>query len=236
MSAMHGLAERSVTFDYEYNMRCSDCPGVTSLSGAEYYSEANGAHMECARCGGDIHFGRAVMALRDANDPVLDDQQACRVCWYHTSTDSGWPGASRPMPASEVHLLESVMRPEDVRRARREYEDQALHLGKYETAIESMLRRMRDQGNGGAQFYLYRVGLRRDGLIIEQGWCDENLAEAAQVTQSGLGVVDAVRYLNVYETPGSISLAVRRTGSTSSSQTSTFRAPRSACVQTSPAH
>jgi hypothetical protein len=167
--------------------------------------------MECARCGGDIHFGRAVMALRDANDPVLDDQQACRVAWYHTSSDPDWPGAPRTRCRRQtVHLLEGVTRPNDLRRARHAYEDQALHLGTYETAIESMLRRMRDRDNDGAQFCLYRVGLRRDELIIEQGWRDEILVEAAQVTQSGLGVADAVRYLNVYESPGSISLAVRR--------------------------
>jgi hypothetical protein len=46
--------------------------------------------------------------------------------------------------------------------------------------------------------------------MIESGWRDENLAEAAQITQSALEKVDAVRYLNVYESPGSLSLAVRR--------------------------
>ena len=67
---------------------------------------------------------------------------------------------------------------------------------------------MRDQDDGGAQFYLCRVALRC-GLIIEPGWRDENLAEAAQITQSALEKVEAVRYLNVYESPGSLSLAVR---------------------------
>jgi hypothetical protein len=33
--------------------------------------------------------------------------------------------------------------------------------------------------------------------------------EASQITQSALGEADAVRYLNVHESPGSISLAVR---------------------------
>jgi hypothetical protein len=113
------------------------------------------------------------------------------------------------MPTSAVQLLTRVMRREDVHRARHTYETQALHLGTYESAIESMLRRMRDQDDGGAQFYLYRVALRC-GLIIEPGWRDENLAEAAQITQSALEKVDAIRYLNVYESPGSLSLAVRR--------------------------
>jgi hypothetical protein len=209
MGTMHGLVERPVTFDYGYNMRCAECPGITPLTAAEYFSAPNGAHVDCANCGYDIHFGPAVMTIRDADDPVLDDQQASRVDWYHTSTAPDWPPAARPMPASAARLLTRVMRPEDVHRARHTYQTQALHLGTYESAIESMLRRMRDQDDGGAQFYLYRVALRC-GLTIEPGWRDENLAEAAQITQSALEKVDAIRYLNVYESPGSLSLAVRR--------------------------
>jgi len=210
MEAVHDLVERPVTFEYDYNMSCPDCPGITTLASAEYYTEPNEAHVQCDHCGGDIHFGPAVMALRDANDPVLDDQWACRLAWYHTSTDPGWPSGAHPMPPSAVERLAHMMPSEDVRRARHTYETQALHLGTYETAVESMLRRMRDQDDGGAQFYLYRVALRRPRLIIEQGWRDENLEEAAQITQSALAAADAVRYLSVRESPGSISLAVRR--------------------------
>ena len=206
---MHDLVERPATFEYGYNMSCPDCPGITTVTAAEYYSEPNEAHVQCAHCGGDIHFGPAVMALRDANDPVLDDQWACRVAWYHTSTDPAWPSGTRAMPPSAVELLTRMMPPGHVRRARHTYETQALHLGTYETAVESMLRRMRDQDDGGAQFYLYRVALRRHGLTIEQGWRDENLEEASQITQSALGEADVIRYLNVRESPGSISLVVR---------------------------
>jgi hypothetical protein len=209
MGAVRDLVERPVTFEYEYNMSCPDCRGITTLTSAEYYSEPNEAHVDCEHCGGDIHFGPAVMALRDANDPVLDDQWACRAAWYHTSTDPDWPSDAHPMPQAAVDLLAAVMPAEEVRRARHTHETQALHLGTYEAAIESMLRRMRDQDDSGAQFYLYRLGLRRHGLIIEQDWRDENSAEASQITQSGLGQADVVRYLNVRESPGSISLAVR---------------------------
>jgi hypothetical protein len=68
---------------------------------------------------------------------------------------------------------------------------------------------MRDQDDGGAQFYLHRVALRRHGVVIEPGWRDENLEEIAQITQPALGRADAIRYLNVHESPGSMSLAVR---------------------------
>jgi hypothetical protein len=114
------------------------------------------------------------------------------------------------MPAAAIEFLKLVMPADAVHRARDRHEDQALHLGTYEAAIESMLRRMRDQDDGGSQFYLYRVALHRDGLVIEPGWRDENSSEAAQITQVDLGDADGVRYLNVHESPGSISLAVRR--------------------------
>lgn len=152
----------------------------------------------------------AVMALRDASDPVLADFWARRVAWYHSSTDAHWPGSTREMPPSAIDLPTRTMPPESVRCALVSYETQAFHLGSYEAAIESMLCRMRNQDDGAAQFYLYRVALRRD-LIIEQGWRDENLEDAAQVTHAALGSADAIRYLNVRESPGAISLAVRRT-------------------------
>jgi len=191
MRAVPDLVERRVGFEYGYNMTCPDCPGITTLTSAEYYRECNDAHVKCAHCKGDIHFGPAVMALRDADDPVLDDHTACTVAWYHTSTKPGWPGNANPMPPSAVKLLAGMMPPDAVRRARHRHETQALHLGTYETAVESMLRRMHDQDDGGEQFYLHRVALR-DGLIIEQGWRDENSAEAAQITQPDLGDVDAI--------------------------------------------
>ena len=206
---MHDLEERWVTFDYPYNMRCPVCPGITTLTPAEYYSEHDEARVPCARCGSEIHFGPAVMALRDPSDPVLNDQVAAQVAWYHTSTDPGWPSRARPMPPSAAEFLARTMRPGDVGRIRDADENRALHLGTYESAIESMLRHMRDEGEGAAQFYLYSVALRRQQLVIEPGCRDENSEEASQITQSDLGEADVIRYLNVRESPGSISLAVR---------------------------
>jgi len=41
MGAVHDLEERPITFDYAYKMSCPDCPGITTLTSAEYYSEPN---------------------------------------------------------------------------------------------------------------------------------------------------------------------------------------------------
>jgi hypothetical protein len=207
---MQELVERHVTFNYNYTMSCSDCSGVTFLTADEYHSEPNGAHVSCVHCGGDIHFGPAVMALRDPADLMLDDQWVPRVAWYHTSPISNWPQNAHWMPSPEVEFLQDKMSADAIHEVRYVRENQALHLGTYEAAVESMLRRMQDQDDGGTQFYLYRVSLRRDGLIIEPGRRNENTDEISQVTQAELGESNVVRYLNVRESPGSISLAVRR--------------------------
>jgi hypothetical protein len=83
------------------------------------------------------------------------------------------------MPALTDNPMTLILSADGLRRARQRYETQALHLGTYEAAIESMLRRMRNQADGGSQFYLYRVQLR-DALTVEEGWRDEDQAEAAR--------------------------------------------------------
>ncbi|MGX5654360.1 hypothetical protein ACWKWC_06255 [Geodermatophilus nigrescens] len=206
---MEGLLERTVSFAYDYKVMCRSCTGTSPLASSDYYQEINEAHIDCAHCGGDIHFGPAVFTLRDAEDPALDDRWLGSAAWYHTSTDGEWPNGTRTMPTEPDSPIARLLSPAGLQRARERYETQALHLGTYEAAIESMLRRMRNQADGGSQFYLYRVRLR-DGLNVEAGWRDENHAEAAQITHRALGDVDAIRYLNVHESPGSISLAVRR--------------------------
>ncbi|HEV7950287.1 MAG TPA: hypothetical protein VGP24_11020, partial [Glaciihabitans sp.] len=158
--------------------------------------------------GADIEVSRAVLALRDIDDPVLDDHHLFDVAWYHTSIHDHWPSSSQAMPGATIESSKGLMPAEAVERARVRYENQALHLGTYEAAVESMLRRMSDQADGGSQFYLYRVALRREGLVIEPNWRNENSAEAAQISQTDLGEAHGIRYLNVHESPGSVSLAV----------------------------
>jgi hypothetical protein len=207
---MTDLLERPVTFDYDYQMRCPACQGLTGLASATYDAEPKSAHMTCGHCGSDIHFGPAVMGCRDANDPTVGDLQVAAFAWYHTSTDPDWPPHEVSIPDSAFERLGMHMTP-TTRAVQRHLTNQALHVGTYEAAVESMLRRMCDQGDGGSQFYLFRVRLR-SGLRLEAGWRDENQAEAAQITQPDLenAGLDGIRYLNVHESPGSISLAVQR--------------------------
>jgi hypothetical protein len=64
------------------------------------------------------------------------------------------------MPTTTAESLTGLMSADAAQRIRARYESQALHLGTYEATVESMLRRMCDQDDGGPQFYLYRVAHR----------------------------------------------------------------------------
>jgi len=204
------LVERSDGFNYDYAMNCA-CGEVSVLSAQDYFTEADSAQMTCSHCGATIHFGIAVAALRDRDDPALDNDAVASFAWYHTSTDPDWPSpdyARRFVEELEQHHYHLVMSRELFIS---DHTTKALHLGTYETAIENMLRRMDDEDDGGSQFYLYRVALRLDPARINAGYRDENHEEAAQLTISDLDRdgLDAVRYLNVHEGTGVLSLAVR---------------------------
>lgn len=203
------LAERSDGFNYEYRMRCA-CGETSALAADDYFAEARRARMDCAHCGREIHFGPAVAALRDENDRALQDNLVSTFAWYHTSTSPNWP--SPGYAAQFENQLKWVERDFGISRDNylAQQTSKALHVGTYEAAIENMLRRMENQGDSTKQFYLYRVALRLTPGSINTGYRDENHAVAsdisvAEISDAGL---DAVRYLNVHEAMGTLSLAV----------------------------
>lgn len=206
------LIERPVDFGNSFRMRCVNCRFINCLS-AEDYAGSPESMMTCIKCGDDFNFGPAVIALTDSEDPALDDTSLPKLAWYHTTTEPEWPGSMKPL-ADDVlqHLRERARWSEEqIERYRVPRENQAIHLGTYEAAVDSLLRRMRNQGNQDSVFYLHRVRLRPDA-VIEPGWRDENCSIAAKITVFDLATdgVDGIRYLNAYEDIGSLSLAVVR--------------------------
>lgn len=73
-----------------------------------------------------------------------------------------------------------------------------------------MLRRMTDQDGTDVRFYLYRVRLRHNAAV-EPGVHPEraNIAGDVQLDELCAAGIDILRYVNTYEDPSSISLAVR---------------------------
>ncbi|WP_204014601.1 hypothetical protein [Virgisporangium aurantiacum] len=92
---MPDLVDRPVCFTDNYRMRCG-CGGVEELSAVDYAAEIDKARIPCSHCRGSIHLGLLATALRDLNDPALENEQLNRLAWYHTSTSSGTSGRSTP--------------------------------------------------------------------------------------------------------------------------------------------
>ncbi|WP_163568589.1 hypothetical protein [Fodinicola feengrottensis] len=161
------------------------------------------AHMPCNHCDKSIHFGPGATTLRDQNDRALDSAQISQLAWYHTCTDSNWPSTTYADNRMAKLLADPIWSSQadntnvDIKRL----PDKALHVGTYEAAIENMLRRMSDQDDGAAQFYLHRVALSIDPDRVNARYRDENHEAAAQLTAADLhdaGFV-AIRYINVRE-------------------------------------
>lgn len=203
------LSERPVDFDRPRPMECPRC-GVSWEASAEWLDRWECAEEGCPGCGALASDEDAATIGIHRDDPVLNDEVAIRVNWYHTTTHADWP-------RTQVHPLEEL--DEITKRAMGpglpSYEarirGRALHLGCYEAAIENMLRRIRDQADGGRQFYLYRVRLVPT-CRLQPGCIADPADFVGDVDFAALthGRYDVVRYANTHEAAASISLAITR--------------------------
>jgi hypothetical protein len=208
---MSALEEQHRGFNDGYRMTC-ECGGNSYISGADYHVRSTiDARMPCEHCDRTIHFGPAVAALRNRDDQMLDNDRINRLAWYHSSTQSDWPSPSYAAEReAAIRAIGRDLLGDRVDAFIERQLNQTLHVGTYEAAIENMLRRMVDQDDATSQFYLHRIALVVDPSRVNHGYRDENHESAAQLTTTELrqGNLDAVRYLNVRESVGSISLAV----------------------------
>lgn len=204
-----GLIDLFSGFDYEYRMRC-ECGAVVVLSPREYWEQSSGSRW-CEGCQEDVNFGPYTTLLRNMTDPLLPNSDVGRHAWYHTSKYRDWPAQDAFLAERERFLAEHPMRDTlDFESIAELGASKALHIGTYEAAVENMLRRMRDQTEVGGTFYLHRVELRLRTSDINDGFLDENVDDVSQIPLSGLearGLL-AIRYLNVRESLGSLSLAI----------------------------
>jgi len=189
-----------------WHERCGhEC--VVELGWYERYTE--GAH-GCPGCGDDAELGDALQFAGDAADPVLDDQFATEATWYHSSTRRNWPSPIDFTADLTQETLERMGGKDSVARWACRQGDKALHVGTYESAIHNMLRRIDDQGDEGRQFYLYAVRLRMDVTFLPGSTKDpSNWLGDVWLDEIAPPEVDAVRYVNVHEDPGGVSVAVR---------------------------
>jgi hypothetical protein len=194
-------------------MRCGSCGHEWHVT-AEWIGRFNQALETCPACGTDCQSGDRPDFCVMPDEPLQDDGVTRERYWYHSSTHSNWPDNDFDPAAGLTEITKRRMEaasgtPGAVERWAGRQKTKALHLGSYEAAIENMFRRMRNQGDNGAQFYLYRVQLTHD-CVIEPGihpeptnWLgDANLVDVCRPE------VQVLRYVNVHEDPSSVSIAI----------------------------
>lgn len=205
------MREQVGNFDYGYNMYCGSCDQKTFVSAQVYHErECIDARVPCDHCSAVIHYGPYVTALRDEDDPAMDNEAVSQLVWYHTSTSYDWPSPTHSEAVRAKLANHRVIAGIPVEELIEHQISQAVHVGTYEAAIENMLRRMRDQDDAAKTFYLHRVTLKLLPSQINTGYRDENHETASQLTIQEIqaeGLL-AIRYLNVRESAGSLSLAV----------------------------
>lgn len=204
------LVERPITFAYDYRMRCA-ADHFTSVSAEVFQAQwsIEDGSVPCDICERAIAVRNENIDLRDPEDPALSRENVSSLVWYHTSTHADWPPPDyAEKVATSIAPLRAVQ-PADVfaENLHRE-QTKALHVGTYESTIENMFRRKRNQDDADSQFYMHRVALRINADEIDPNIRHESHDEASQLTVDDLGDWKAVRYLNVEESPGSISIAI----------------------------
>lgn len=203
--------ERSVDFNRDRRMACRQCGHEWSVD-PEWVERWNQGDENCPGCGTTCEAENAAQFTVRKDDPALDHGVTTQLVWYHTTTYADWP----PTIDFADSLTDDTRRmmgcDEAVERWAHRQATKALHIGSYESAIHNMVRRMSDQGDQGNQFYLYRVYLKPE-VVILPGWIPDpsNFLGDVDLDEVGGPDVEAVRYVNFHEDPGGLSLAIRPT-------------------------
>lgn len=194
-------------------MRCGYCLLEWCVNSA-WLDRFHQALESCPRCGTDCQSRARPNFWADRNDPAYDDAMVRELYWYHSSVHVGWPDKNfdptAALTAETKQRFHSMsLDGKGLERWSARQKTKALHLGTYESAIENMFRRMRNQDSSNDQFHLYRVRLKSK-CIIEAGVHPgpTNFVGDAHLADVCGPDTTVFRYVNTHEDPSSISLAV----------------------------
>jgi hypothetical protein len=200
-------------FDYNYWFICTTCTGRVEISGNGYEAQCTkGAALTRCGCGTEVDITRCSPVQRDNDDIAGRDVEVDKRYWYHSSRYADWPdlaayGADVRAAYANSHPMVNV------ERVLREKMSLALHLGTYASATENMLRRLGKQDVGDAartRYWLHRVE-----ISLSPGELDPRVGEEFATLMGDVPLSElrargcrAVRYINLYEAAGSLSLAI----------------------------
>ena len=142
----------------------------------------------CA-CGRTISIADSTLTVTPSSAPLLNDETAKNITWFHATNIYNW--------------LEEISFRDD-ENTQRPY----VHLGAKAAALElAQWKYLEDNDDDNDSFYLWQVTLNVEAILADGLLEDHNdwFYEVTDSTRKALGA-DAVRYLNKWESAGSISL------------------------------
>ena len=205
------LIDRMPDFYRARSTRCAGC-GHEEKFDQSWLTRWEQGYETCPECGADCSDERATRIVADPDDPALQLDEVCGLSWWHSSTLADWPSATYdPLAGVTNDALTRFAEDVCIASWANGKKERALHVGTYEAAVHNMLRRIDDEWDGGKQFFLSRVHLRPD--LVINGQVTDDLSEFGgdlPLRTACPPGIDATRYVNQHEDPGSISLALGR--------------------------
>ncbi|MGJ9486104.1 hypothetical protein [Actinotignum sp. GS-2025b] len=208
------MIDREVDFMRSRYMRCEKCERKWKASDEWLGKFFNYQEGQCPECGArHLEENVHLRVDGDPEDAARNVSKLTSLYWYHTSTHPDWPKKVYDPREEWSPEFREIMRQEqpDVGSVE-EQQDVALHVGTYEAAVHNMIRRIGFQCDGGKQFYLYRVMLSEAASIAVDIPLDPapTFGDLKFSSQEFPSNADILRYVNLHEDPGSVSLALRR--------------------------
>ncbi|MDE1656472.1 MULTISPECIES: hypothetical protein [Actinomycetaceae] len=208
------MIDREVDFMRSRYMRCEKCGWKWKASDewlGKFFHRQEG---QCPECGARHLEENAYLRVDgDPKDAARNVSKLTSLYWYHTSTHPDWPKKVYcPREEWSPEFREIMKQEQPDAGSVEEQRDVALHVGTYEAAVHNMIRRIGFECDGGKQFYLYRVVLNEAAVIADDIPLDPapafgKLKFSSEYFPQG---ADILRYINLHEDPGSLSLALRR--------------------------
>ena len=212
-------------FDYSYWFECAGCGTRVNIAADLYELQTSytptrpqAAFSRCDECDAEVDVTELRPVLRNLDDIALQDDRVGRLYWYHSITYENWPDAEAYADAYKEQIANGPAfwrgwsSPEQLLK---DHTSKAVHIGTYEAAIENMLRRLHNQDDRDGsppQYWLHRVQIHLEPGDLAPGAGEEPTDWVGNVPLSMLddeyGGARAVRYVNVNEAHGSISMAI----------------------------
>lgn len=173
---------------------CTRC-GKYSTKGMEiqmrysHNARVNSSPFLCA-CGKGISVEDSTLTIIPSSAPLLNDATVKNVTWFHATNVYNW-------------LEEVSFEGEDG-----DEDSPYVHLGSKEAALElAKWKYLEENDDDNDMFYLWQVTLNVEAVLADVILEDNNdwFYEVTDSARKALGA-DAVRYLNKWESAGSISL------------------------------